>query len=751
MSRDERAAWFLNRWARPSDSQEATLQRITRRSAVTAVYNWTSLGPNNVGGRATALAVSAQHPDTVFLGTAGGGVWRTEDAGLTWQPWSDELASLSVGALALHSDGSLYLATGEANLNLDSYPGCGIFRSSGGPTWASVVDEVDGPQTLPNRIGALALDPLVPGRIFAGSATIVDEDLSGLHIGRAGDNGIVIWDLVDGFAFEGAADPSDVAGPYRCHSIVCHPARTDVVYAAVHLRGWRSGIYRSLDGGQTWTHLETGLPSGEKFGRTSLAIGHRPADGAQPAVTVLWAYAGHTREGVLGVFRSDDDGDTWQSNGGTHFANETSANYDNCIAVAPDNPEFVICGGRDLHRTRDGGRTWQQITEFDAPEADPHFAPGGHHALVLAANGRVYDANEGGCGVSDDHGDTWTQRHAGLATSMFFKVDVAGAEGGIVAGSVHHEGVVLHRQEDPPQHFDHQRHDEGGWMLMDPEDPEHLVSTSPGGEVYRHTREEGWKRITPAGLEAKDKEDLWMPIVAMDGSPGRKNPRPLLLGTTRLWKSNDDGETWRAVSPVLDSSPVSAIHFSAQDRVVYAGTERGGFFRSDDGGNTWGENLAGIDLPYRYITRIAAHPESSAHVLVAVGPSPDPGQAHVYLSLDAGHTWRATGEGLPDAPHNCVVFHEDTPYVATDFGVYRGAWTGESYTWTDISGDLPQAFVMDLVVHAESRTLTAATYGRGLFRHRIGSQSDPSAEWQAWAQADLAAAEATPPAPPPAP
>ena len=470
----------------------------------------------------------------------------------------------------------------------------------------------------------------------------------------------------------------------------------------------------------------------------------------------MFAYAAHAREGILGVFRSDDRGTSWQSVGGGHFANEKAGAFSSAIAVHPDNPDWVVCGGQDLHRTKDGGGTWEQVTECELPESDPHFAPAWRHALAVTPEGWIYDANGGGLGFSDDFGQTWSRRCDGLATTMCYKVDVATPQtpvvvsaytvdattpgGTIMLAGLHNDGVLLHGAPGVGETgcFRRELRGEGGWVIFDPEDPAHMFATAPGAVLHRHTAAGGWSHISPPGLTADEKADVWLPIIAMDGGKDRATPRPVLFGTTRIWKSTDDGDSWRPVSVELDGSPVTAIHICPVfSRRIYLGTEWGSVHRSDDGGNTWTENLGGLDLPYRYITRIATLPEKPDHVLATIGPLPPPAKSmnfdpysHIYLSTDGGRHWRNADprRQLPKAPHNCVVFDgRDGFFAATDFGVYHGSFNEDKaeYAWEDMSGDLPEAFVTDLVVHPESGTITAATYGRGLFRRKIGPEAEP--------------------------
>src|SRR5438270_3833678 len=194
---------------------------------------------------------------------------------------------------------------------------------------------------------------------------------------------------------------------YWCHSILFHPVRKNVIFATFTEQGTKSGIWCSQDGGQTWTQLTNGLPDGAHFGRTSLAISPSSAD-------IIYAFAQNVLSGrsdlVLGVFRSADAGQTWKEIGGAHFAKEGQISYGNTIAVHPTNPDYVVCGGVDLHLTADGGNSWSKVTDWQAQRGSSGYAHADHHHLLMpvAAPGRVYDPNDGGLDVSEDGGKTWS-------------------------------------------------------------------------------------------------------------------------------------------------------------------------------------------------------------------------------------------------------------------------------------------------------------------------------------------------------
>ncbi len=731
MIEEKRSQWFLNRRARPMNDEDASWMSVQRMSSESRSIPWEPLGPFNVAGRSTSLALDPKEPDLVYLGTAAGGLWQSSDRGVTWTPQTDYLNVLSVGAIAVDPSRplGLFMGTGEANLTIDSFPGLGIYRFR--EEFLNIGSSERG--LLPNRIGSIAVDPFDPDHILIGSATIVQGDVSGLHEGRQVGEAFewrfrcaLEFDEVSGYARKSGTEVAHDA-PYRCHCVLFHPGKKGFVFAAVDMRGWRSGIWRSCDAGATWTQLRVGLPATERFGRVSLALCEADPD-------VIWAYAGNQRGGMLGVFRSNNLGETWSSVGQSHFINETHNSYANCIVAHPKDPGWVICGGKDLHRTKDGGRTWQQITEWDLPQEDPNFAHPYHHALVTTADGFVYDANDGGMNFSANFGDTWECRSKDLVSTMVRGVDIAGSDGKIISCALQNAGLLLHKAGDPEGHFQADVAGKGGTLVFDPDDPEHRVAVEFDKKLSWHAAGEGWSWVVPEGIEEDEVDPTSRPCLTIDKSPRKRTtPRALLMGTTRLWKSRDGGRSWSPVSVDLDFSPVSAVAISsANPRVMYAATEFGAFFRSEDGGNTWSENLAGLDLPCQYITCVQVHPANSRHVFVGVGANPPDTKrsehpAHIFVSTDGGETWRTADPNgtLPDVALNAMALGLGDPrtiYAATDFGVYRGiAEDCQNYTWEDISGPLPRAFVMDVVVHEPSQTLTVATYGRGLFRHVIGS------------------------------
>jgi photosystem II stability/assembly factor-like uncharacterized protein len=231
----------------------------------TTKMKWKPSGPTNIGGRLTCIVCDPQHPDRIWVGAAGGGVWFSANAGRNWSPqWHKQQDSLNVGALAIDPNDPqhLYCGTGEANLSADSYPGVGLYETRDGGTNWSLIASASGPHALPGRIGAIAVDPSDSKHVLVGGIgfgeVAQDNDCGGMYVSRDGGN---TWQR------EVFVSPTN----YWCHSILFDPHHKGTVYATFTARGAASGIYRSPDG-ITWVQLHNGLPEPERFGRTSLAL-----------------------------------------------------------------------------------------------------------------------------------------------------------------------------------------------------------------------------------------------------------------------------------------------------------------------------------------------------------------------------------------------------------------------------------------------------------------------------------------------
>ena len=326
----KRAAWFRSRvsWPIREASRKARVAERRRASRTlaraTLASGWAQAGPSNIGGRSTTVAVDPTNADRVWIGAAGGGVWRSTDAGKTWALKWRASGPLEIGSLAIDptTPTRLYCGTGEANLSADSYPGDGVYRSTnGGTTWQPwALSDATG---LPRRIGTIAVDPFDSKHVLVGGIGFgrvsSDNDFGGLY--RTTNRGTT-WQRLTFIS----------ANNYWCHAVVFDPVTHGLIFATFTGPGASSGIYRSNDGGVTWTQLKNGLPATERIGRTALAI----APSNHGVVYAISAdMASDRADSVLGVFRSSNGGSTWADVTTTHFQQERQMSYNCTIAVHP--------------------------------------------------------------------------------------------------------------------------------------------------------------------------------------------------------------------------------------------------------------------------------------------------------------------------------------------------------------------------------------------------------------------------------
>ena len=702
----KRAAWFRARAAWPMrEAMTAKLmterQRARRSIPSAQAANWELAGPTNIGGRCTAIVCDPLRPDRVWIGSAGGGVWASTDAGKTWNPsWRDG-APLEIGSLAIDSSkpNRLYCGTGEANLSADSYSGDGIYRSTNaGKTWSAWARSTK--TGVPRRIGVIAVDPFDGKHVMAGGVgygrVSADNDFGGLYTTRNDGKTWVREKFVS-------------ANNYWCHSIVFDASRKGRIFVTVTGPGTPSGIYRSDDAGRNWSRLTNGLPPTDRMGRTTLALA--PSD-----PRIIYALAADELSGradlVLGVFKSENGGNSWRNIAAGHFDNEGQASYGNTIAVDPQDPSHVICGGVDLHATSDGGATWKRMTRWNALRGNADYAHADHHALLMPAPGRVYDSNDGGLDVSDDGGKRWQNRSGGLSVTMFYDIDIAQTDERVFGGGAQDNGTLV-TKNGKADAFSELEGGDGGWMVIDPKEAGHVYASWQFGGMTRFRN--GSKRDVSPPFNDSDSGGVWMVYITIDPN----NSDIVYTGNQRLYRTTNDGRSWDALTPVLDGSPISAIEIAPADsKVIYVGTENGGFFRSLDRGATWSANLTSPDLPGVIITRLETNPGDAREVFVTLGNF---GNSHVFRSPDSGSTWiDIDGGRLPDVPHHALLIRPDAPNelcVCNDAGVFVTRDKGKK--WRNLTSNLPNVMVVDIVYHDRTRSLLAATYGRSIWRLRL--------------------------------
>lgn len=758
-TRKERAVWFYERSVFPL--RDAALTELEKAWEVLApqahsetefgTVQWEEMGPFNVAGRTTSLALILDtYGETIYAGSAGGGVWKRSSFDLAWTPCWDRALNHNIGALAIHpkQPERIIVATGEANMSPDGYGGSGFYFSEDcGKTWSPYFRHPDGSELspearkgMPRRVGAIVFDPFDVLLGAVGSVSHDERMVSGLYL----------------LKFAEGMVPCTRWGTrsYNCHSVLFHPRERGWLYAAIEARGSLSGIWLSKDSGETWTQLKRGLPEGAEFGRTSLTVSRSSPD-------VFYALVADRRRRLRGVYRSSDSGSSWEQIAAPDdplFASERFLSYNNTIVVHPDRDDFVIWGGACLYRKEQAGKPWTKITTSDRFQ-DPliksvknaNYAHEDHHALLMPRGDLIYSGNDGGVALSMDGGDTWDDWSRGLVTTMFYDVDVAPSNGKVFGGGAQDNGTLIAgvttrdgaalEKGDFLQAFP----GDGGWIAFDPDDEQKVFGSAQEFSIHRHKHPlpwDIWPKVSPGEDQVTEGERRQRAIAVLELTPGKD--KKLWVGTNRLWVTSDEGNTWMPKTGPLDGSAISAIHVAAANpKVMFVGTTNGGIFRSKDGGETWTEDLGGPEIPRRLITRIETHPKNQEEVVVTVASTGVPGAqllhsakaetglspliersenafektySNVFQSFNMGDTWEDIDGGtLPNVVFHAITYDTCRPgliYMAGDVGVFVKFDEG----WYPLTANLPNVVISDLVFHDKNRTLTAATYGRGIWR-----------------------------------
>ncbi len=704
---------------------------FTARVAPSFGQGWIQLGPGNIGGRVRGIAIHPANPSLMYVAAATGGVWKTTDAGKTWNPLTDLLPVLNFGAIVMDptDPNTLYAGSGES---YTGFAGQGIFKTSdAGATWQQLASTANTNFTYTNK---LVVSKVNPGRVYAATSR---------GIFTSPDGG-ASWTQVQ----------SGVAG--GCQDLVQNTvATTDYLFAACSQarNGPEYGIYRNTNaaGTGTWDKVFSAV----NMSRTSLAL----APSQQSTIYALASSQGGTagyNGGLLAVFKSTANGDalSWTKtvtntdasplNTSLLSATLCSAgkpaysqgDYDNVIAVDPVDPRRVWAGGVQLFRSDDGGANWGYLAGIHPDEHVILFHPG----YDGAANQTMFVGNDGGLfRVDNSLGGLTTQKSGGgcaagaspaLATSLntsfvatqFYR-GVAYPGGTMYMGGAQDNGVSRGTDAGGLTKWNGVYGGDGTAVAVDPADINSIFFSAQQLSLQHSTSNGGAYAPSITGITDDPNTFPFVPALKMDLNDGRNL---FLGGLTALWRTTDAGATWTAAAPVEAKSAVSAIAISPKDsNTVVFGTQLGRIYRSTAALSTTGEVAwsSGPVLP-GFVSSLAVD-WNNPNVIYATyaGFKRVAGDAHVYKSQDGGANFvpsDGSGTGaLPDVPANAVVVNpndSNTVFVATDLGLFVSTNGGAS--WAREPSPFSNVMVHDLAVDRgpKSQWLFAFTYGRGAFK-----------------------------------
>ncbi len=684
---------------------------------------WQRLGPKFVGGRIESIDAPRGRPGTIYVGVGAGGIWKTTNGGLTFEPIFERESTFAIGDLTVapSEPDTVWVGTGEAHLSGTSYSGTGVFKSTdGGATWKNMGLHDSA------HIGKVVIDP--------NDADVVYVAAMGPRNTEGGERGI--YKTIDGGrTFRRVL----FVGPeVALVDLVLDPTDSTRLLAAAWDRsgGRESGVFRSTDSGESWERLHGGLLDAD-VGRVAIdASASEP--GVFYALMVDHSPEGGGRSGVGGIlYRSDDGGDTWNRTHPEYLP--TYVGWDFCdVRVSPDNANQVYIGGFRLLVSQDGGKTFENGGET-VFRLHPHRGTGMHldmHDIWIDPEHpeRILLGNDGGIYESWDRAQTWLHLNT-LPIAEFYRVYLDDEEPfRIWAGTQDNASLVgpstARFAPGAPDEWEQVFLDrwaggDGFSTFPDPNDPALVYYSQQQGNLKRARfgELEEQKRIRPVGEEGQA-ELRWAWDTPFFASVHTADTR-LYAAAQRVFASDDRGDSWEAISPDLGDGPLLALSESPLDeKRLVAGLGRGELHFTDDGGESW--RSAGNGLPEKTIRDVVTSVHHADRVYVTLsGVRDDDYASYVYVTHDFGRTWEAIGGNLPDEPVNAIAEDpraESVLFVGTDLGVFASVDAGAH--WASLGRDLPTAPVVDLAVQERDDVLVAVTHGLSAFLLAIGSVRD---------------------------
>ncbi len=681
------------------------------------LWEWEWLGPSNIGGRIRTILPDPNNPNTIWLGSAGGGIWKTTDGGSSWSSVGDFIPTLSVSSLVFDpsSTNIIYAATGEGFGNIDALPGAGILKSTdGGVTWNQLASTNIDDFKYVNRLAAHP-DPDSSGVLYAVT--------SACKVFKT-ENGGDTWDLkliTNSAAFDVKINPND-------------PSKVIV--------GCRYDVYLSTDYGETWHRQNTGAAN-----KLPQYVGRCEATFCPSNPSKI--YVAMSRDSGE-IWRSTDNGTTWaRMNRGTHYMSNQGW-YNNAIWVNPQNSNYLVVGGINLWRSTDGGATLTKISDWRDfhNNSSANSAHSDQHAIVNASNYDqstnpvVYIGNDGGIQKA---GNIWTVTensgwenlaNPSLGITQFYG-GAAAPDGSIIIGGTQDNDKLRYRSSGAwsgPDNWFQAMTGDGGYAAINYNDLNihygeyvflTILKSTDGGDSYSAS----YNGIADRGNPLRA---LFIAPFSMDPN----DPTILVAGGSRIWRTTNSADTWQEIRAEIGSFihnndtiyyKCSAIDIDdGNSQLIWVGYTNGHVAYTDDAGSTWHRvDNNGIGIPDRYITDIAINPNNPSQVFVTTGGY---NADNVWFSDDAGVTWNNRSgnapNNLPSIQVNTVRFHPSNSnwvYIGTDMGVFASQDQGQ--TWSVVTNtnaangnEGPANTEVSELFWQGDEFLIAATHGRGMFR-----------------------------------
>ena len=694
---------------------------------------WRNIGPAIMGGRVNDFALVESNPNIAFVATAAAGIWKTTNNGITWESLFDEQPVSSVGDIAVApSDPSIVWAgTGEPANRQSSSWGDGVYKSmDGGATWTNMGLEDT------HHIGRVHIHPTNPNIVYVAALG---------HLWGPNKQRGVFKTTDGGKTWKNTKFISENTGFV---DLAMDPESPDTLYAAAYQRrrrafgfnggGPEAGLYKTTDGGTTWTKLTGGLPGGNT-GRIGIDIYRKDP-------RIVYAII-ENAEG--GIFRSEDKGETWKKMSDTN----PRPMYYSQIRVDPLNDQRIWVLGGSMYNSDDGGRTFvtDRVTRIH----------GDHHALWINPrdSNHVLLGSDGGIHYSYDRGLTWDFVNS-LALGQFYEVGYDMETPYNIYGGLQDNGSwggpvrTRHQQGISNEDWFSVGGDDGFYTQIDPNDATTIYVESQNGILRRldlRSLETKTIRPEPEEGETRYRFDWNSPVVISS-----HDSKTIYYGGNRLFKSTNRGDEWTRTVDLSknrdrDEMPIMGIMLnddtlSRNDGIstygqittisesplvqglLYVGTDDGNIQVSRDGGESWNNVAANLPGGHpgihpgiqedTYVTRVVSSQHAEGRVYATLdGHRNDDFATYAFASDDYGETWRRITTGIPEG-HTLNVIREHPNNAALLFaGGERGAYVSfdDGDVWHEMRGSFPRVPVDDIAIHPRDNDLILGTHGRSIW------------------------------------
>jgi len=667
-----------------------------------AFGRWENVGPANISGRISDVAYDPQHPDTIWAGSATGGVLKSTDGGSTWAFVFDDMPTLLIGDIAVDpvNPNVVYVGTGEGNGGHNNYPGLGVFKTiDGGANWRSIGLE------LTSSIGRIVVDSMNPDRVWVAAIGSYFDD--GPHRG--------VYRSTDaGESWEKVLFVNDSTGVI---DLVANPLNADILYAAAwhrvrrvtgaQLAGPGSAIYKSENGGDSWVKLANGLPTDDQVGRIGLAV--CPSD---PNML----YALFNRDFYhLGLYRSNDAGASWDAldpfGSLAHDTGEFAWWFGN-IRVDPNDCDHIFVLDIQFLHSWDAGTRWYI----------EHGMHVDHHALAFhpTDTGTIIGGNDGGLAINLSQPYNF-RRIGGVPNIQFYEIGLDPSDPDLFYGGTQDNGTL---RSGGPDGWYNILGGDGFYVIVVPGEEYVVYAESQWGRLVKFVN---WSKVDALrGIDLTTEGTNWSTPIAIDP----QNSSVLYYGTSRLYRTTNAADSWEPITDHLVRGgarmlgTLSTIAVSPTDsNTVWVGTDDGYVWVTDDYGVTWGR--VSDDLPVRWVSRVVADPfdPDVAYVTFNGLRWRDP-MSYVFMTRDRGASWTDLTSNLPESPVNAFAVDPVNPrvlYLGNDVGAFVSQNGGAE--WEPLGEGMPVVPVADLKVFLDDthHHIVAGTHGRSMYKLDVPS------------------------------